>query len=366
MKLLVLATDYPTKDRVYTLNYIHVRNKYYLSQGIDVTVLNFLANANYVIDGIKVVTLNYYTEVLKNNKYDILVCHAPNLRNHYTFLRKNECKFNKIVFFLHGHEVLMINKVYPKKYYYMRKDNRISIFLQDIYDSIKLLVWKWYFTKIAYKSYFIFVSKWMYSEFLKWVNLDENIMKGRMSITYNSVDNLYELYDYTFNVEEKQFDFITIRSVLDGSKYCIDLICKLAKRYPNYKFLVIGRGKFFEYNEKPHNLEWIDKHLTHKDIIKYLEKSRCGLMLTRTDAQGLMSCEMATYGIPLITSDIDVCHEIFDEFGNVSYISNDLTDVDLEKVLFNLEVKYKFKKNTKYFLDSTCSTEIDIYKKIVQ
>ena len=36
-------------------------------------------------------------------------------------------------------------------------------------------------------------------------------------------------------------------------------------------------------------------------------------MPTRADAQGVMACEMATFGIPLITSNIDVCKEVFKE-----------------------------------------------------
>ena len=86
---------------------------------------------------------------------------------------------------------------------------------------------------------------------------------------------------------------------------------------------MIGKGKFFEYNEKAQNLQWIDKVLNHEEIIDILNNSKCALMPTRTDAQGLMMCEMASFGIPLITSDIPVCHEIFDEFSNVALLNNE-------------------------------------------
>ena len=47
-------------------------------------------------------------------------------------------------------------------------------------------------------------------------------------------------------------------------------------------------------------------------------------MPTRTDAQGLMMCEMAAFGIPLITSNIPVCHvpAILKYTRNVYYIGN--------------------------------------------
>ena len=75
--------------------------------------------------------------------------------------------------------------------------------------------------------------------------------------------------------------------------------------------------EYFDIYEKAKNIEWLDKTCNHNEIIKLLNEAKCALMPTRTDAQGLMACEMATFGIPLITSDIPVCHEIFDEFKNV-------------------------------------------------
>ena len=63
--------------------------------------------------------------------------------------------------------------------------------------------------------------------------------------------------------------------------------------------------------------------MNHDEIVEMLNLSRYALMPTRTDAQGLMMCEMAAFGIPVITSDIPVCHEVFDGFKNVFFISND-------------------------------------------
>ena len=116
MKLLVAVVDYPDNNGKVSLMYVHTRNVYYAKKGIDVTVLNFSTKKDYVFDGISVISLNTYESTV--NSYDILLCHAANLRNHYRFLKKYEKKFKKIVFFYHGHEVLKINKVYSKPYYF--------------------------------------------------------------------------------------------------------------------------------------------------------------------------------------------------------------------------------------------------------
>lgn len=362
MNVLVLVEDYPSNQKK-TLMYVHVRNKYYVENGIQVTVLNFRAKENYTIDNINVITLEEYKRKSSSNNYDILISHAPNLKHHYRFLMKYQKNFKNLVFFFHGHEVLKINKVYSKPYKYMKK-NTLKKLIQNMYDNIKLYIWKKFYTKISYKSYFIFVSKWMYDEFLRWTKIRPEVIENRYSITYNGIGKEFEELSYDKS-KEKKYDFITIRANLDGSKYSIDIVNELAKNNPQNSFLVVGKGKFFKYNVKAKNLIWEDKVLNHTEIIKLLNESKCALMPTRTDSQGLMACEMATFGIPLITSDIPVCHEIFDEFQNVALIDNEnIYHNDLNKI-YSLIKGYN-KKNNKYFQKNTCKEELKVLEKLQQ
>ena len=86
-------------------------------------------------------------------------------------------------------------------------------------------------------------------------------------------------------------------------------------------------------------------------------------MPTRVDSQGVMSCEMATFGIPLITSDLPVFYEIFHGFENVQYIDNK-DAVDLSSIL--VDIKATGTKNKKYFLEKTIQEEIKIFNDILQ
>ena len=101
----------------------------------------------------------------------------------------------------------------------------------------------------------------------------------------------------------KEYDFITIRSNLDDSKYAIDVVNNLANRHPQYKFLLVGKGHFFEHYAKADNIIRIERFITPDEMVALLNKSRYGLMPTKNDTQGIMACEMATFGIPLVTSD---------------------------------------------------------------
>src|SRR5690606_4654686 len=282
-----------------------------------------------------------YKENHRDINYDILICHAPNIRNHYRFLKKYEKEFPKMLFFFHGHEILRINEVYPEPYLYMKKSSIVMRVVQDVYDSFKLKLWRKYIPNLISKSHLVFVSRWMYSEFLKWSEINLKVIDNKVSIIHNSVGETFEKESYRYS-DIKKYDFITIRSYLDGSKYCIDLVNELAKSNPQHKFLVIGTGSFFEHYEIAENIEWINKQLTHEEIKSYLNQAKCALMPTRTDAQGLMMCEMATFGIPVVTSDIDVCRDICDEFENVVLINNNNTRINLTPILNDVTSKLPY------------------------
>lgn len=360
MKCLVLSTDYPNLNGGVTLAYVRTRNVYYKSKGVDVTVLNFAASGNYTIDGISVITYKWFSEHCTELQFDMLISHAPNLKNHYRFLRKYDRNFQKIVFFFHGHEVLKINKVYSAPYRYVRRNN-VMRRLQDIYDEFKFRVWRSYIKKKHGKLYYIFVSNWMRDEFFRWVKPDPAYLEGRSYITYNCVGELFEkgVFD---NTSPKRYDFVTIRANLDGSKYSVDIVNELAKRHPEYKFLLVGKGEFFDHYDKAPNIEWRDCRLQHGEITDVLNSARCALMPTRTDAQGVMMCEMAAFGMPLITSDIPVCHEVFGNEPNIGFINNNLEPDNLKDEFSRIkDIRFK---SDKYSMHNTCDTELDIFDRI--
>ena len=143
MTILVLCSDYPSKESI-ALQFVHVRNIEYQKNGIDVTVLNFSADHDYIQDGIKVISFQSYID--ENGAYDVLICHAPNIRNHYFFLKKFGNRFKNNIFFFHGHEIVKIGKTYPLNYDFF-KNEALKRVIQSIYDVLKLKIWKRYFNK---------------------------------------------------------------------------------------------------------------------------------------------------------------------------------------------------------------------------
>ena len=130
MKVLVTSAAYPTNDGKRPQYFVHSRNLYYQKNGIEVTVLNFATEDQYSVDGIRVFGMKHFDPL--KEKYDLLICHAANLRNHYAFLKKYDSFFSKIVFVFHGHEILHINKYYPfikcvENYYKELERNELGV-----------------------------------------------------------------------------------------------------------------------------------------------------------------------------------------------------------------------------------------------
>lgn len=198
--LLVASAFYPDDKGNKRLYYIHVRNKYYQSHGLHVTVLNFSANHNYVIDGIKVITLKEYKKAKK--KYEILICHAANIRDHFIFLKKYGNKFSKIIFFFHGHEIMHVKNYYPKPYAFKAHHYKIKKVLRNMYDSIKLKIWRTYFLNNFKKIEFVFVSDWIKKVFLKELKLAPQKIINNSRIINNSIGKIFEDYSYDFSSEK--------------------------------------------------------------------------------------------------------------------------------------------------------------------
>lgn len=361
MKILVLCAGYPDLNGSIALNYVHTRNiAYNLKWNIDVTVLNFKTQENYIKDGIKVISLQHFANTLDEH-YDVLVCHAANLKNHYTFLKKYDKMFRRIVFFYHGHEVMKITKEYPKEYEYAKRNFLKNLFL-PLYDLMKLRIWKSYLLSNLSKIHLVFVSEWMYDVFLKNTGINERLLEDRTSIIYNSVSKNYETLRYDIN-SPKEYDYITIRGNIDTSKFAIDLVNKFAFSNPSKKFLIVGKGEYFKHFKKADNIERIERFLNQNEIVELLNKSKCALMPTRCDAQGVMACEMATFGIPLITSDIYVCRAVLNGFSNVGLICNSSDGSDL------LEINSKITPCvgnviTRFFENETIGKEVELFNKL--
>ncbi|EJV0607118.1 glycosyltransferase [Vibrio parahaemolyticus] len=322
--ILVLVTGYPSMDNLYNCSWAHTRSVYYKEKGNQVDVLFFGLEKEYIIDGVNVVTEDIAIKNINSSKYHAVISHSPNIRKHIPFL-KNYCKGLDKVIFMHGTESMWVNYDYPEPYGYM-KDSFIKMRGRDIYDWAKFHILKKYLLH-SKRIKIVFVSQWMLDVFEKNVTKlnGENI---RFDVINNSLNKVF--FREKFDVfSEKIADYVTIRS-LDLSKYAIDLVVDFARANPNKKIHIYGKGRYFNYNEAPENLTVFNEFIKQEDIPSVLNKYRAALMPTRCDAQGVMVCEIATFGMPVLTTDIPVNDEMFADFQNVVRLKEEVFSTQLE------------------------------------
>jgi glycosyltransferase involved in cell wall biosynthesis len=366
MEILVMVSDYSTQTSA-AMGFVHTRNINYIKYGnINVTVLCFRAEKSYVLDGIPVYAYADYKTKLAGKKFDLLLSHAPNLREHLRFLRKYGDAFPKIVFFFHGHEVLIRNKEYPWPYAFRKKDRLIRTFIQAPYDVIKLIFMRRTIEKLGNRIHLIFVSNWLKKRFVSNVRLMDVDVNSISSVIHNVAAEEFCRESYVPSAQ-KEGDFITIRSNLDDSKYAVDVVRELAVSNPSLSFSVFGNGEFFKHNPPPDNLKYKLGTLRHGEITGLLNQYRCALMPTRQDTQGVMSCEMAMFGIPLVTSGIDVCHEILGGMENIAFIDNEKpASTDLSSITNGFDTKKNNKHITRFSLEETVGKEIALFRGLME
>lgn len=365
MKILVLATDYPDEKGSINSTFIHVRCMYYLSHGIDVTVVNFDTESDYRLDGIPVLSIDSFESRYGNelNQFDVLCLHAVNLRNHYRFLKRHMEQLDKIVLFFHGHEIMYVNQQYPKPYDFQPRGSLKNRIMRNVYDRFKIRVWKRFILTSKKQLNLVFVSDWMKQVFLENTGLQEGQLPHPTYVIYNSIGQSWEHESYPREAA-KAYDFITIRSFLDQSKYAIDIVNQWALNNPDLSFLVIGKGEYFKHNQKAPNLRLVEGTFGHDKLKTYADQARCALMPTRADAQGLMACELVSYGMPLITSEIDVCRRVFGTYPNVAFIPNDSDGRVLRGMLEQLEANYRNTTDKRFFAENTVEREVQLFRDI--
>ncbi|QNG60226.1 glycosyltransferase family 4 protein [Bacillus sp. PAMC26568] len=366
MQILIIVQDYPSQENKYAMNYVHTRNLEYLKEGFSMKVLSFNAKKSYSYEGIEVCTYTEFLTAYQGDEIDLIISHAPNLRSHIRFLLNKKLQFNKILFFIHGHEVMKKSKYYPEPYDYI-KSSSIKKQMNNVYDSFKLAFLKRFMEKKfkAGKLKIIFVSKWMKDTFLENISIREKVLDENSYVISNSMNQVF--IDRTYHqAASTKADFITVRP-LDQSKYAVDLVVKLAEKHPDLSFHIYGKGSYFSHNKQPENIEVFQDFLKPDDLAELLNEYRCALMPTRLDAQGVMMCEIATYGMPIVTSDLPICKEMLGTFDNAFFMDNETSDFNLNQALLSINPDAnKEVLKRKFSLENTIHQEMEVIKSLIK
>ncbi len=363
MKVIVLAEGYPSPENFYNLAYIHSRLLYYVRNGIAVKVLSFQAKAPYQFEGVAVVDKHTFSRTDSTSNYDIVISHAPNLRNHFLFVLKNIKQIKRLLFFIHGHEVLIKRDYYPRPFEFDHAGKRKEL-IHSVYDLIKVRILNLILTQLLKRkpTTLVFVSEWMKIEALRNLGLDSDRFGESLVIINNNINESFYENSYT-PAAELWGDFITIRP-LDNPKYAVDIVLDIAQANPKKSFHIYGRGQLFRHRALPANVVWHDRFVPQKEMIQILCHFRTALMPTRLDSQGVSVCEFASFGIPTYTSNLPVCKMMVGDFENVRFFSNEAVAEFSKIEVFDGTPSSADKR--KFAPENTVLKEIELLERLVR
>lgn len=327
MKLLVICQEYPSDQNRSVSSFAHSRNCYYEQLGHEVSVLSFSARQPYKIDGIHVAPEYCFSGALA--KFDAWIIHMPNVRNALRFLIKNRCDLKRLAMIIHGHEFTAWQSEVPQYFPFLAsvRGRAWHNFLK-LYDWLKLRVWNLYFrTRMGAHTKIVFVSSFMQILAEKHIGISFDRLKIDYRVIHNPIHRAF--VDQNYRVSEQPLaDFVTLRP-FDEPKYGVDLLVEIAKRHPQFTFHLYGRGHYFDKVSPPPNLKVLRGVFPADELPGLLNQYRAAILPTRWDSQGVLMCEVASFGMPLWVSDIQICQQMVSRFENVRFFSNENLDFNL-------------------------------------
>ena len=356
MNILILAENYPHPSHPETQAFIHSRNVFYKMQGLEFMVISFRTAEPYVIDGIKVYPPSWIKSL---EAVDLCISHAPNLRNHFRFLKKNLFKIKQVLLIFHGYEALYTKdrSVAPNRILSKQFARYVA---NTLYDLAKLPLLKRAIKNLKSQKpvHSIVVSESLLQDMKVDMSCTEEFFKP-FNIINNPINSIFNEKSYKYLGDE---DIVCIRS-LDDKKYGADLFVELARKNPQRRFHLYGKGSSFDGIVLPKNLKIIKKFFRAEEISELLNKYKVGVLFTRWDSQGILACEFAAYGIPLMTSDLPICREMLKDYPNVVYVPNDL-NFDLEQEL--LKIKPAEQKVVRFTYRETTQKELNLIQELLR
>ena len=369
-RILLITPSYPSPDNLYACGFVHSRVKEYIKQDIDVEVAcvyKYNSMAHYEIEGVTVYRTDYnqLRSILMGRKYDAILVHFFDEEYGY-YLDTSYIKDTPIFLWNHGADILYWD--YKKIY---------TPYFTDTYVLPQFLENK-------YKSRDKYINEFSKKENVYWIFVSESERKDaekmhklhfKNSIVIPNIIN-QDIFSYRKKAPELRKKIFMIRRFDNTKKYAIDIavltILELARRpfFDDLEFYICGEGDYHDQLVDPlkkyPNVHIINNFLSHNQIKKYHDKCGIGLFPTRQDTQGVSALEAASSGLAVVTSDLDVIHEYFDETLNtICPIEDFKAYADVIEKLYNSPSQFeKISENMSRYTRAKCGIESTINKEI--
>ncbi|NBI07035.1 glycosyltransferase family 4 protein [Senegalia massiliensis] len=355
MKLLVVVTQYPSKDDLYRSGFVHSRVKKYLEVGLEVEVYvynnSFNMSSSYNFEGVDVTCVNAIelkNKIIKND-YDIILVHFA-WKKVTNIILENKNKNMNVIIWVHGVEALSWHRrlfnltfdlysILSFSNYIIKNTNQMLFYRNLIRNHLKN------------KVHFVFVSNWMKNVTEQDTNCIGEIKN--YSIIPNPINT--SVFKYDRKTKEKRLKIFNLRPY-STKKYANDITIEVIKQlsnkeyFRNLEFNLYGKGRLFnKLTKKVKKYDNVNIHkgfYKQKEIKKLHDENGVILIPTRQDAQGVSMCEAICSGLVPISSNNTAIPEFIDSsYGYICDTIEDYIDA-IEEIYYNPEVFLTKSRNT--------------------
>lgn len=371
---LLITPGYPSLENKYNTAFVHTRVKAYQKENIavDVVVCNEIPEIKmYEFDGVKVFKCDYSTlrEVLKNSKYKKILIHFFDDR-YANVIESIDTSEMKLYFYLHGAETLY--RDWPKI---------ASPYFEPAVEINDFWEYRFKIKDSYIKKYNEFSNaKWVFVT--DWTKQRCEELLGIKFKNFDIVPCLIddELFKFEKKDPELRKKIFVLRKFDDINSYSLDTVVRIIlelSRRPFFKDLQIdiyGDGSLHERILAPvKNIENViihKKFLNHQEIREVHNSHGIALFPTRFDSQAVSSCEAASSGCAVVTSDIPGVRQFIPaDLGVMCSTENykEYADV-IEKMYYDSEYFLKVAEaestsvRSKFNYEKTIQKELDMYK----
>ena len=153
----------------------------------------------------------------------------------------------------------------------------------------------------------------------KWVSKTFGIDKSSIDVIYNG----YNSKEIRNSISSKENIVIWAAKWIEVKDPSTTLRAyrKIADRYPNWKFILIGEGNSLKkYGPLPNNVEVLSKFIKQEDLFRLLKKSRIYINSSLSEGLSLGILEASAFGNIPVISDAPSNKEIAKEIGTSDYV----------------------------------------------
>lgn len=368
--ILLITPSYPSSENLYSCGFVHSRVKEYQKNGMNVdvaVVYNSNTMCHYNIEGVDVYKTDYtqMKSIIMAKRYDAILVHF--FDEYYAkCLDTSFIEDIPIIFWNHGADILYwdYKEIYTP---YFKNDYKLPAYEEE-----------------SYKRRDEYIKKFTKKENVKWVFVSENEKKRAQElhkdkfknsiVIHNVINN--NIFKYEKKSPELRKKIFVTRRFDNFKKYALDIvvltILELSRRkfFSDLEFYLCGDGDYYNELVQPllkfENVKLINRFMTHDEIASMHKKCGIGLFPTRQDTQGVSALEAASSGLVVITSNIDVIYEFFDEnLGLICDKENVKCYADkIEELYYNESKFMEISEKISLLTQEKCSIEKTIYREI--